>query len=146
MTHVSATGAAALTAAALALGGCGEDRSASTITETAPSAARRPAPAREPAPARVKLSETEYRLDPVAIRVDRPATLEIHVHNAGSRGHALAVEASAGERRTRVLGPGAAETLRVRLDSPGRYRWYCPVEGHAKRGMRGTIAVARGGG
>jgi uncharacterized cupredoxin-like copper-binding protein len=144
--RLRAYGAAALFTAALALGGCGEDRTAATTTETTPSQPRRPARAEQLVVARVRLSETEFRLDPSAIRVDRPATLDIRVRNAGSRRHALAVEAPAGEVRTPVLAGGESETLRVRLDKPGRYRWYCPVDGHARRGMRGTVTVARGGG
>jgi plastocyanin len=91
----------------------------------------------------VRLRETEYRLDPAQIRVDRPATLEIRVRNAGERRHALAVEGPSVTARTRVVGPGGSEVLRVELARPGRYRWYCPVDGHARRGMAGSIAVAR---
>ena len=141
-------GAAALAVAALMLGGCGEDRSESASTETtAPPVATepRPAPAEAP-PARVRVRLSEYRLEPAQIRVDRPATLDIRVRNGGSERHALAVEAPAREARTRVLAPDDSQALRVELDRPGRYRWYCPVDGHARRGMRGTIAVARGGG
>lgn len=141
-------GAAALAVAALVLGGCGEDRGESASTETtAPPLATEPRPAPpEAPPARVRVRESEYRIDPAQIRVDRPATLDIRVRNAGSERHALAVEAPAGEVRTRVLAAGDAEALRVELDRPGRYRWYCPVDGHARRGMRGTIAVAPPGG
>ena len=148
MSAARPAGAAALAVAALALGGCGEDRSESASTETtAPPVATEPRPLTpEAPPARVRVRESEYRIDPGEIRVDRPATLDIRVRNTGSERHALAVEAPGGEARTRVLAPDEAEALRVELDRPGRYRWYCPVDGHARRGMRGTIAVARGGG
>lgn len=140
-------GGAALAVAALTLGGCGEDRSESASTETtAPPAATQPRPAPQAAPpAEVRVRESEYRIAPVEIRVDRPATLDIRVRNAGSKRHALAVEAPRGEVRTRTLAPDDGESLRVELDRPGRYRWYCPVDDHAARGMRGAIAVARGG-
>jgi plastocyanin len=141
--------AAALLAAALALGACGEDRGGATSTSTtaAPAGppAEPPAPAGPP-PARVRLGETEYSLDPAEIRVDRPATLEITVHNDGHERHALDVDGAGGGARTGTLAPGRSEVLRVELPKPGRYRWYCPVDGHARRGMRGSIAVARGGG
>ena len=140
--------AAALIVAALALGGCGEDRSESTSTETtaAPAPPEPPPPLKppEPPPAEVKVSESEYRLDPARIRVDRPATLEISVRNTGRRRHALDVEDGGAGARTRTLEPGESQVLRVELEKPGRYRWHCPVDGHAKRGMRGSIAVARG--
>ena len=142
------SGAAALAIAALTLGACGEDRSASVSTETDPPPLPRPAapalPAEAP-PAKVTVTLDEYRLEPARIRVDRPAKLAITVRNRGARRHALAVEAPAGEGRTRVLAPRERATLTVDLDQPGRYRWYCPLDGHAKRGMRGSIEVAKPG-
>ena len=138
--------AAVTLAAALALGGCGEDRSESTSTETTPSPAApaQPPPVpQEPPPATVRLSETEYRLDPAQIQVDRPATLEITVRNVGEERHALAVAGRSLDARTRILAPGTSQVLRVELKRPGRYRWWCPVDGHARRGMRGGISVAR---
>ena len=138
--------AALAAAAVLAVAGCGEDRSTLTATDTTPAPRPPRTPPQPPAPPRaeVRLDESEYRLDPARIRVDRPATLAITVRNRGRERHALAVEEPAGEARTRTLAPRASEVLTVELAKPGRYRWYCPVDGHADRGMRGTIAVARG--
>jgi len=137
---------AAALAAALALGACGEDRSGSTSTETTPApAAPAPPPPRVESPrAKVTVAEGDYRLEPARIRVNRPATLEIKVRNTGAVRHALTVDAPAGEAETKPLEPGATTMLRVELDRPGRYRWYCPIGDHAKRGMRGSISVARG--
>ena len=140
--------AAALASAALVLGGCGEDRGGATSTDTTAAPARpaeQPAP-REPPAARVRVRESEYRLDPARIRVDRPATLAIVVRNAGDEPHALAVDDGAAGARTRTLEPGDSQVLRVELAKPGRYAWRCPLDGHARKGMRGSIAVARGGG
>jgi plastocyanin len=140
--------AAALIAAALALGGCGEDRGEATVTETtaAPARPEGPEPPPEPPAAEVDVRESEYRIDPAQIRVDRPATLAISVRNVGDERHALSVEDGQTGARTRTLDPGESQVLRVELKKPGRYRWHCPVDGHAKRGMRGSITVARGGG
>ena len=116
---------AGVAAAALALGACGEDRGTAVSTETGPPPERAaPAPEQpaEAPPAKVNVSESEYRLEPARIRVDRPATLEIRVRNTGARRHALGVEAPAGSRRTRTLEPGAGETLTVELARPGRYQ------------------------
>jgi plastocyanin len=102
-------------------------------------------PVAAPPAAKVTVAESEYRLDPARIRVDRPATLEVEVRNAGATRHALAVEGRGVEAATPPLEPGTQRVLKVELPKPGRYRWFCPVDGHAKRGMRGTIQVARGG-
>ena len=134
--------------AALTLGACGEDRGESTVTQTdplPPQPAAEPPPQPEAPPAKVGVTETEYRLDPARIRVDRPATLAITTRNRGRRAHALVVVTPAGQVRTRTLDPGASATLTADLGEPGRYRWFCPVGDHARRGMRGTISVAKGG-
>lgn len=140
--------AAAFATAALALGGCGEDRGGATSTDTtaAPARPAQPPPRVEAPAAEVRVRLDEHRLDPAQIRVDRPATLEIEVRNRGRRRHALDVDDGGTGARTRTLDPGESQVLRVELAEPGRYRWHCPVDGHAKRGMRGSIAVARGDG
>ena len=145
---VRAGAAAAALVAALTLAACGEDRSTSVETQTAPPP---PSPAAAdpdepgPPPARVALAESEYELEPARIRVDRPATLAIDLRNTGAERHALVVEGEGVSARTGPLAPGAKRVMTVELAKPGRYRWYCPVDGHARKGMRGSIQVARGG-
>jgi plastocyanin len=146
---VSAAGrapvAAVLAVAGLALAACGEDRSASVSTETEapPTTAAAPSPAPEPPAAKVTVAESDYRLEPARIRVDRPTDLEVTVKNTGAERHALVVEGPSGRAATERLAPGDETVLRVELDRPGRYRWYCPVADHDRRGMRGSIRVSR---
>jgi plastocyanin len=134
----AAAGPVAAAALALALAGCGEDRGLadSTRTEATP---ERPPPLPQ---AVIAVSEREYALDPGGARLDRPAAVEVHVSNDGRRRHALALRGPAGVARTEVLAPGGQAVLRIQLARPGRYRWWCPVDRHARRGMRGTVVVA----
>ena len=146
MTHGGrARAAAALAAAGLGLGGCGEDRSTAVSTETTSPPTRAAAPPRsaEPPAAQARVSETEYRLEPARIRADRPTAIDVTVRNAGHATHALAVDGPSGRAETRRIAPGERVVLHVELDRPGRYRWYCPVGDHDRRGMRGSILVAR---
>ena len=36
-------------------------------------------------------------------------------------------------------------TLKVELNKPGTYEFYCPIDGHKQQGMKGQIKVAGGG-
>lgn len=43
--------------------------------------------------------------------------------------------------KTEVIEKGASATVVFRAPSPGEYRYVCSVEGHAERGMVGTLVV-----
>jgi uncharacterized cupredoxin-like copper-binding protein len=89
----------------------------------------------------VKVSETEFKIEPTSPTVD-PGQVKIDVTNEGKIPHNLTIRGPSGERQLASnLAPGASGTLDVNLDQPGTYQWYCPVPGHAKLGMKGTITV-----
>jgi uncharacterized cupredoxin-like copper-binding protein len=89
----------------------------------------------------VKVSETEFKIEPSSPTVD-PGQVKIDVTNEGMIPHNLTIRGPRCERQLASnLAPGASGTLAVNLDQPGTYQWYCPVAGHAKLGMKGTITV-----
>jgi plastocyanin len=89
----------------------------------------------------VKVSETEFKIEPSSSTVD-PGQVKIDVTNEGKIPHNLTIRGPSGERQLASnLAPGASGTLDVNLDQPGTYQWYCPVPGHAKLGMKGPITV-----
>ena len=55
--------------------------------------------------------------------------------------HALAVHGSGGQVRTAAIAPDGTAKLTVDLGTAGSYQWFCPLDGHRARGMRGTIVV-----
>jgi len=132
--------AVAVTALGLALAACGESRqnAGSTSTGLAP-----PATAGN---ARLTVSETEFSLAPAQARIAKAGMVTITARNRGTIQHALAVHASGGQVRTATIAPGGSAGLTVDLKTPGSYSWYCPLDGHRARGMRGTIVVGASGG
>src|SRR2546425_5961202 len=52
--------------------------------------------------------------------------------------HGIEVEGKGGEKRGTNVGPGHTSKVTVTLKK-GTYTFYCPVDGHKKAGMRGTI-------
>ena len=132
---------AAAAALALLVAGCGESRYGSSSTNT--SAA--PTPTKSSAGgARPTVVEHQYSLSPSTLKIAKPSRIGLSIKNGGTIDHALEVRSSRGEVRTAAITPGGTAKLEVVLPKPGRYEWYCPIDGHRARGMRGTIVVAGG--
>jgi hypothetical protein len=132
-------GLALIAAATLAVAGCGEQRG--SATRTVPERVG-PVPAPDPrAVAIATVSLVDYALDAGQPRVARAGVIAFEATNDGLVRHALAVDAPAGQVRTRALRPGERATISVRLP-PGTYKWYCPIGDHEERGMVGRVRVA----
>jgi plastocyanin len=91
----------------------------------------------------ITISETEYKLDPSSVSVDKAGTYAFDVVNDGKVAHALEIEGNGIEEETDTLEPGERATLTVELDG-GSFELYCPVGDHADRGMKGELEVAGG--
>lgn len=143
MTASRPAGLIAMTAAALALGACGGDdekgpgTAASTQTATTETA--------EKAAETVGLEESEFKIVPKTVTVEKTGKVTFEVKNVGSTVHALEVEGPEGEAETEEIQPGATAKLTVNLSKAGTYEMYCPVGNHKEQGMTGEIVVAGGG-
>jgi uncharacterized cupredoxin-like copper-binding protein len=69
----------------------------------------------------------------------KPGKLTITMDNPSSTPHAVEVEGKGVEEKTKTLTNGSA-TLTADL-KPGKYEFYCPVDGHRQAGMEGTLTV-----
>jgi uncharacterized cupredoxin-like copper-binding protein len=127
--------AAALAALALVAAGCGGGGKKSTAKPAAPAAKG----------AGVTIRESEYKLTPANPKVAKTGAVSFQVSNNGTISHALEVEGPKGEARLHTLKPGSSGTLTVDLSKPGKYEFYCPIDGHKKLGMKGEVVVAGGG-
>jgi uncharacterized cupredoxin-like copper-binding protein len=54
--------------------------------------------------------------------------------------HGIAIEGKGVDKDGNVVQPGGTSTVTVAL-KPGTYTYYCPVPGHRKAGMEGTLTV-----
>jgi uncharacterized cupredoxin-like copper-binding protein len=92
----------------------------------------------------IRVNETEMRLDPSEITLDRPGTYVFRAVNTGNVVHALRIEGNGiEEQSTTNIGPGESADLQVNL-RPGTYEIDCPVDNHEDQGMRGTVTVREG--
>jgi plastocyanin len=93
----------------------------------------------------VSVHETEYKLAPSAISLEKPGTYVFKGVNDGTVAHALAVEGNGVDKDSADISPGSSGTLRVTLPKAGTYEIYCPVDGHKGLGMEGKITIGKAG-
>jgi len=118
-THLFRTAALA---AALALAGCsGPGASQQPITTT--------------------LHLSEYKITPARLSLDA-GIYTFTAINDGTISHAVVLTGNGVQGHTKDLafGPGHSEGFTVTL-KPGTYQFFCPVDGHQRLGMQGTVVV-----
>ena len=54
--------------------------------------------------------------------------------------HGIAVEGNGVDKDGQIVAPGSTSKITVTL-KPGKYEFYCPVDGHKASGMEGTLTV-----
>jgi len=104
-----------------------------------------PSDAKESVVKTIQVKETEFKLEPAKITLDKPGTYVLKAVNSGTTIHALEVEGEGIEEETEEIQPGQSAELKVNLEA-GTYEIYCPVDGHAEEGMEGELTVKEGSG
>ena len=68
-------------------------------------------------------------------------TLTLTNPAANSSPHAIAIEGHGVAKAGQTASPGGRSTISLDL-KPGKYTFYCPVDGHRAAGMEGTLTVS----
>jgi uncharacterized cupredoxin-like copper-binding protein len=84
-----------------------------------------------------QVSEKEFSITPTTITLSKSGTYAFEVTNEGQITHAFQV----GSAKTSGIAPGQSATLTVELPHKGRYKAFCPIDGHRSKGMEATIDV-----
>jgi uncharacterized cupredoxin-like copper-binding protein len=123
---VVTTTALALLAACGGGSGSGSGSSASTPAATAKT---------------LTFTETEFKIDPASSTV-KAGDYTFMVENKGSFPHDFHIKTPDGSEvaKTEVLQANASGTIQVSLKA-GTYTFWCAVDGHEQRGMKGTLTV-----
>lgn len=128
-----ASAACAVAAMAVLAAGCGGGNSATTAASSTTGGAQ--------GGSAVDVKETEFRLNPPDPTV-QAGQVTFNVSNDGQVVHSLEVEGPSGDQELNSdLSPGGSGTLTVDLSKPGKYEFYCPIDSHKQRGMKGEITV-----
>lgn len=88
----------------------------------------------------ITVTEREYRIT-LSSHKAPAGRVRFLVRNAGTYPHALAVSGAGVKlKRTAIIAPGKSAVLLVDLRS-GRYSLWCPVPGHAAKGMKAMLTA-----
>ena len=86
-------------------------------------------------------SMTDFKFSDTAPTVKaKNGSVTVSLSNDGGTTHAMELESSSGEFKSKQISPGQKTTLTAKL-KPGTYEFYCPVDGHKQLGMKGKITV-----
>ena len=126
-------------ATALAAAGCGGGGGSSSSTPSS-------TPASTPAPA-ASSSNLSLSADPSGnLKFDKSSlstkagTVTMTMDNPSSVPHGIAVQGNGVNKVGSTVTKGGKSTITVTL-KPGKYTFYCPVDGHRAAGMQGTLTV-----
>jgi uncharacterized cupredoxin-like copper-binding protein len=92
----------------------------------------------------VNVSETDFKLNPADPKIAKSGVIAFKATNDGKVDHSLEIEAKGEEFEIEEpIKPGDSATLKAKLE-PGTYEWYCPIDDHKGKGMKGEITVEGG--
>lgn len=131
--------------AGLGLGACGssDKSSSSSGSSSTPTTTKAASSAGGGAGSKVALNAeaTGLKFDKKAATAKAgTVTLTMNNPQGGQAPHAIAVEGNGVDKDGKVVQPGGTSQVSVKL-KPGKYTFYCPVDGHRKAGMQGTLTV-----
>jgi uncharacterized cupredoxin-like copper-binding protein len=94
----------------------------------------------------IRVTEREFKISLSATQV-KTGVARFEIKNTGKFPHALAIAGHGVKARTKIIQPGKSAVLLVTLKE-GSYSVWCPVPGHAAKGMKTSLSVtgvAQGG-
>jgi uncharacterized cupredoxin-like copper-binding protein len=88
----------------------------------------------------IAVTEKEYKIT-LTPKKATPGSVVFAVKNVGHYTHALAISGpGVATKKTALIKPGKTATLKVTLKA-GTYTLWCPVPGHAAKGMKTKLTV-----
>ncbi len=138
---------AALTA--LAIAGCGgssnNEKSASsssnaTSTPTATATAASNSSSGGGETIKLAADKSQLKFDKSSLNA-KAGKVTLVMSNPSGIPHAVAIEGNGVDVDGKTVGNGGTSTASADL-KPGKYEFYCPVDGHKAAGMKGTLTVS----
>jgi uncharacterized cupredoxin-like copper-binding protein len=128
-------------AVAVPVAGCGGGSDDNSTSNAATQAQTTGGAAATGAGGTVNLSAVDFKFNPAETTV-KSGQVTFNLKNDGQTAHSLEIEDVSGQDKELEgdVSPGQSGTLKVNLP-PGKYEFYCPVDGHKEMGMEGEITV-----
>jgi uncharacterized cupredoxin-like copper-binding protein len=103
------------------------------------------APAVASAAAPIKVSEKEFSISGVPKTLKHGVKYTVTISNKGSFPHDLLFDGKGvhdvGIHNKNAVAPGGTATFSVTFPKAGKFKFYCAIKGHAKKGMQGEVKV-----
>jgi plastocyanin len=87
----------------------------------------------------VRVTEREFKIG-LSTAHAQAGRVRFEVRNTGKFPHSLAISGKGVNAKTKLIQPGKSAVLLVDLKG-GSYSLWCPVPGHAARGMKAAVVV-----
>ena len=138
----------AIACVALVVAGCGSSKkkSESTQAQTTPpaqtSTSQTTTSGGAAAGSNLKLSADpsgQLKFDKSSLSA-KAGDVTLTMDNPSSAPHAIAVKGNGVDKDGNTVNQGGVSKVTVAL-KPGKYEFYCPVDGHEQAGMKGTLTV-----
>ena len=129
-------------ATALAAAGCGGGGGSSSSTPASTPAAASSTPAPAAGGSKLSLSADpsgNLKFNKSSLSA-KAGTVTMTMDNPSSVPHGIAVQGNGVNKVGATVTKGGKSTITVTL-KPGKYTFYCPVDGHRAAGMQGTLTV-----
>jgi plastocyanin len=130
--------AAALTATALAIAGCGGGGEKATPTNS-PKATPTGSPTESAGTLSLQADQSQLKFDKTALSA-RPGKVTIVMKNPSTLPHDVAIEGNGVDVKGKTVTQGGTSTATATLKA-GTYTFYCSVDSHRQAGMEGTLTV-----
>jgi plastocyanin len=135
---------------ALGVAGCGSsDKKTTSSASNPPPASTKPAPSntggtKPSGGGASKLtiaadSSGQLKFDKTSLSA-KAGTVTITMDNPSPVAHAISVEGNGVDKHGKTVNMGGQSIVTAKL-KPGKYTFYCPVDGHKKAGMEGSLTV-----
>jgi plastocyanin len=130
--------AAALTATALAIAGCGGGGEKATPTNS-PKATPTGSPTESAGTLSLQADQSQLKFDKTALSA-RSGKVTIVMKNPSTLPHDVAIEGNGVDVKGKTVTQGGTSTATATLKA-GTYTFYCSVDSHRQAGMEGTLTV-----
>lgn len=145
-TGARSAGLGLVVLAGLALAGCGSSSDSSSSASGASSAPKTSSTAAAATGEQVKLKADEdggFYFNPRKGLKAKAGQATLVMTNPKTSGlpHAIAIEGQGLDKDGVTVQPSGVSRVTVTL-KPGKYTYYCPVDSHRQKGMKGTLVVS----
>ncbi len=90
----------------------------------------------------IRVTEREYSIA-LSAKTAAAGPAVFTIKNTGHTAHELEISGPGVKKKTAMIKPGTSATIAVTLRS-GSYSLWCPLPGHAARGMKAALTVGGG--